>query len=50
MEVLFIWVLIAVACGWVAEQRGRSYVNWFLLGLLFGVFALLVLVLVPKVE
>ncbi len=50
MELLIIWVLLAVACGYVAEQKGRSYIAWFALGLLFGVFALLVLAITPKKE
>ncbi len=35
---------IAVGCANMAEKRGRSGGAWFLMGVLFGLFALLILV------
>lgn len=45
---LIIWILLAVACYSVAENKNRSGVAWGVLGLLFGIFALVVIALLPK--
>jgi MFS family permease len=42
------WVLVAVAVGWLADQKGRSPVIWFLVGLLWGPFAVLLVGLAPR--
>lgn len=47
--ILFIWVAFAVVTAFAAPSRGREFGTWFVLGLLFGVFALIaVLVLPPR--
>lgn len=40
--------VIAVATAYLAKQRERSVVFWFLLALLFGVLATLLLLILPK--
>lgn len=40
--IVMIWVLCAVFASVGARQRGRSEFGWMLVGLFFGVFALLV--------
>lgn len=44
MEIAFamFWMASAVACAIVASIKGRSALGWFLLGVLLGVIALLV--------
>ncbi len=47
---IFIWVACAVACWIIANSRARFAGIWFLLGLMFGPFALLVVILMPSLE
>ncbi|NVP58065.1 zinc ribbon domain-containing protein [Mycoplana rhizolycopersici] len=42
MIFLIIWILFGVAAGVVASSKGRSGFGWFLLGCIFGVFALII--------
>lgn len=49
MELLF-WILWAVCCGILANNKNRNVVEWSILGLLFGVFALIVIACLPKLE
>jgi len=39
--ILIIWIGLAVACGAVANGKGRSAVGWGFLGLLGGIFGIL---------
>lgn len=41
-------VASGVTCGYVASEKNRSTGGWFLLGLLFGVFAMFAIAGVPK--
>jgi MFS family permease len=43
-----VWVLVAVAAGWLADQKGRSPAIWFLIGLLSGPFAVLLVGFAPR--
>lgn len=47
MEYLVIWLLFGVISGVVATNKGRSGCGWFLLGVLFGPFALIASLVVP---
>lgn len=47
---LFQGVVVGLFCSYVAKTKGRSGLNWFLLGLGFSGLALLALVAVPKLE
>ena len=42
------WLLVAMGAGWLADQRGRSPYIWFLVGLLGGPFAVLLVGLAPQ--
>jgi len=42
------WVLVAVAAGSLADEKGRSPTIWFLVGLLSGPFAVLLVGLAPR--
>jgi hypothetical protein len=50
MEILALMLIGAVVCGLVAGSKGRSVIIWAVLGAAFSLVALLVLVLLPKVE
>ena len=53
MRMLLSFVLLLMIAGanaFFARQRGRDPVGWFLLGLLLGVFGLLLLVVLPKLK
>jgi hypothetical protein len=41
-------LVFGIACAVVAAGRGRSSVGWFFIGLLFGCFALIVLLVLPN--
>lgn len=47
---LVIAVLLASLTAYLAKGRGRSPALWFLLGMLFGVFSLIALFLMPMVK
>lgn len=49
MEVVLLWIAFAVGCGFLAKRKGRSAGSWVVVGLFFGVFALIALALMkPK--
>jgi hypothetical protein len=41
------WVFVALLCAVIARRKGRTSVGWALLGLAFGVFALVLVVALP---
>lgn len=47
---IFIWLAFAFVTAIAAPSRGRSGGNWFILGLLFGVFALVALLVGPPLK
>lgn len=44
---LLFWVMCAVASAAIAAGKGRSGAVWFLLGLVFGLFALVIVACLP---
>ena len=42
MEYIFIWLLFAIFSAVIASSKNKSTVGWFLIGLLFGPFGLVV--------
>lgn len=50
MDLLFIWLAFAVICAIVASTKNRSALGWLLLGAIFGVFALIVLAFLPRID
>lgn len=42
------WLVVAVAAGWLADQNGRSAIIWFLVGLLTGPFAVVLVGFAPR--
>lgn len=51
MSILFLVVILAIAwyTSQLAEQKGRSPLLWFILGMFFGIFALIAIYLLPPV-
>ena len=49
-SLLFFWVLWIVVSWPLAIRKNRSVLNWVLLTLLFGVFATIVLAILPKLD
>ena len=45
MEIVLVWIVFAIICGVVANNKGRSVGGWVVAGLIFGIFALVVLAL-----
>jgi hypothetical protein len=50
MEILLLWFGAALVTGIVASSKGRSGILWFILGCPFGLFALLLVALMPAVQ
>ncbi len=50
MEFFLIWLLCAGVTAAVAASKGRSGFGWFLLGCLFGIFALIVVAVMPNLK
>lgn len=45
---LIIWIIFAIACSMIASNKGHNGFSWFLIGLLFGIFALGVVIFIPN--
>ena len=48
MFVLLIWIGCAVGCNQIAKAKGRNATGWAVAGLVFGVFALALVALLPR--
>lgn len=46
--VLVVWIICAVICGFMAEAKGLNPTGWVIGGVVFGVFAIIVLAFVPS--
>ena len=43
-----IWgIIFGIACGYIANEKGRSAGAWSLLGFFFGLIALIIIVCLP---
>lgn len=49
MEFFVIWILLAGVTAIIAANRGRSAFGWLLLGICFGVFALILVVVLKPI-
>lgn len=47
MAVLIWGIIFAIACGYIANEKGRSAGAWVILGFLFGLITLLVIICLP---
>lgn len=48
MIYLLIWIGCGVICGFLAQSKHRSITGWVILGIIFGVFAVIVLLILPN--
>ncbi len=48
MELFLFWFICAVVTGVIASSRGRNGFGWFLLGIPLGIFALILVALLPS--
>ena len=48
--ILFCWIAMAVLCAVIASSKNRSVFGWLVAGALFGIFALVAICAVPKLE
>jgi hypothetical protein len=44
------WIFWTVLCGIIANNKNRNVIGWVLIGLIFGIFAVIILALLPKIE
>ena len=44
----FIWVFCGIICAILASHRGRSVALWFFLGITFGIFAIILLLVMSE--
>ena len=47
---LLIWLLFGFICSVIASNKNRNVIGWFVLGTLFGIFSLIILACLPKLE
>lgn len=47
---LLIWLLCGIVCAIIAGSKNRSAVGWCLIGLLIGIFGVILIACLPKVE
>jgi hypothetical protein len=43
---ILIWILFIVGCAIMAKQKNRDVSNWTILGLLFGIFAFIAILVI----
>lgn len=48
MIILFVWCVLALFTGFIAGTKDRSVIAWMLAGFCFGIFATLVVALLPS--
>lgn len=46
--ILIIWLIFAFACSSIAESKGYGKGIWFILGVMFGIFSLFAILLLPS--
>ena len=44
---LFVWFIPIFLCVWLAKKKGKDTIVWAILGLFFGLIALLILAILP---
>lgn len=46
--IVIVWLIFAIACSIIASNKGQSGGLWFCMGLLFGIFALGIVIFIPN--
>jgi hypothetical protein len=47
LAVLIVWFVPILLCIWLAKKKGKDAIVWAILGLFFGLIALLILAILP---
>ena len=47
MLMMVFWGICGLGCAYMAENKGRSKMTWAILGLIFGIYAVVILYLLP---
>lgn len=47
MEFIMLWLAFAILSAIIGGSKGRSAIGWLLLGIVFGVFALIAVIAMP---
>jgi hypothetical protein len=50
MEFILIWIGLGVVTALAAQARGRSFVAWLLIGCLTGIFGLIAVLVMERVD
>jgi hypothetical protein len=50
VELILIWAFLAIVCAIIANNKNRFPVGWFFAGIIGGIFAVVIVALLPKVE
>lgn len=50
MELVIVWIIVGVVTGLAAQARGRSFLGWTVLGVLFSFLALIAVLVMRPVE
>jgi len=50
MELAILWIMCGITAAVIATSKGRSFIGWLILGLLFGIFALVAVCAMPRVS
>jgi len=50
MEFIVVWIICAIVCAVIAPSKNRSAGGWFFIGLLIGVFGIVLVVVLPAIE
>lgn len=50
MEIIFLLLVSAFVCGFVADAKGRNGIGWFVLGLVLPIISLLALIAIPDLS
>lgn len=48
MYLIFVWLIFAYVAYKIAEEKGLNTALWAVLGVIFGIFTVLVLVCIPS--
>ena len=48
LALLLLWIGFGALVGFIGSEKGRSGFGWFLSGCVFGIFALVAVIAVPR--
>ena len=48
--VAIVWFLCAITCAVIASGKNRNGVGWFFIGLLIGIFGLIMIICLPALK